>query len=150
MYLSDCRQQLSLVKTYDLRATSTKEGATAVSGSGFVTVEIDDYNNLIFLENGHSENGHGKFKSRNVYQWHFDSVKNSISLAHLRFGAENPVYLFDMSYRGDNLWSSNDPHLCDLDEYNGELRFEKSYIQLDWTIHKKHHIEERISCIYKF
>lgn len=138
MNTDNCKQRLSLIKNYKFFATSNKDDGLNGTGLGTVSIETDPINNtLLFFEEGHFENARGRFKSHNIYKWTFKAFENCISLEHLRFGAENAVYLFDMVYDDHNLWSSKCPHLCDKDEYHAKMLLSDSFITLDWDIVNK-------------
>jgi len=134
MELIFCKTQLSLIRNYEFYATSNKNDGWKGIGQGTVRIEIDQLGNFIFFEDGFFENSRGKFTSHNIYRWSFKYLNNSISLEHLRFGVENPVFLFDMVCEQDSLWSSKCPHLCDRDEYHAKMLVENSCIKLEWDI----------------
>lgn len=143
-----CKQRLSLIKHYKFIAASNKDDGLNGSGHGTVSIETDPINNiLLFFEDGYFENTRGKFKSHNIYRWAFKAFENCISLEHLRFGAENAVYLFDLVYDDNNLWSSQCPHLCDKDEYHAKMQLSDKAITLEWDIINK---EEHIHIKYQY
>jgi hypothetical protein len=70
---------------------------------------------------------------RNVYRWSLLAAA-LVRLEHLRFGAEHPVWLFDLAPDGPALWLPAGPHLCGADCYRAELRPGDSGLSLTWTI----------------
>lgn len=105
-------------------------------GEGSVVVDKSGANVLIYREDGSWESDEGKkFEFSNVYKWLLDSEAEHIRLEHLRFGAERPIYLFDMAAQNDRLLESIRPHKCGADEYcltiSGD---DEKEIDLRWSV----------------
>jgi len=135
MSISFCKQQLLLVRAYEFvastkKCTETREGA----GKGIVKAEKETEGSIIFFENGFFENLKGKFKSHNIYRWKFNETAGNISLEHLRFGFERPVFLFTMIYHRSGYWISESPYICGKDEYHAAMMIENSSAKLKWSI----------------
>lgn len=109
--------------------------ATGWSGSGIgvVVVESPSPTVLMFRESGtwRPTGGH-ELRFRNVYRW--SRLDECVRLEHLRFGDDNPVYLFDLVPDPDGVWSSVAPHLCREDTYTAQLRGEKQALLLEWKV----------------
>jgi hypothetical protein len=76
---------------------------------------------------------HGKAIScYNTYRWTFQ--EELVQLEHIRFGKENPVHLFYMQGRQDNMMVSVCPHVCDKDLYQAYLEITEKSIELTWRI----------------
>lgn len=104
-------------------------------GTGEVKVVLENLNSILFYETGRFNNTLNKsVKCSNIYQWDFDLNKNRISLSHLRFGLNNPVFLFDLVFNSANKMISEKPHLCKQDEYHAEVFIEKDIIKLNWLV----------------
>jgi hypothetical protein len=144
-----CQQLLAQVRSYEFVATSSKADGWQGTGRGTVRIEKNGPDTLLFYEEGFFETNQRRFRSSNVYRWQFKDSESLVSLEHLRFGAGNPVYLFDLEFVQANRWSSVCPHLCDKDEYHAQLVLEESGIRLEWTIAG---VEEstRIAYSYRF
>jgi hypothetical protein len=53
----------------------------------------------------------------NVFRW--SALGSALRLEHLRFGAMNPVLLFDLVPGADGVWRQVSPHQCKEDCYTG-------------------------------
>jgi len=142
----DFKETLHLMQSFFFEATTTKglQGWTA-KGNGVVAISSPESNIIIFEEKGTLKLPHQNkfFKCSNLYRWTFE-IDNRIKLEHLRFGEENPVYLFHLAYQGNHTFSSVCPHVCDKDLYTAELTFTQKNIRLVWEINgdtKNEHIE---------
>jgi hypothetical protein len=68
----------------------------------------------------------------NVFRW--SAVGETICLEHLRFGADRPVYLFDLAPAGECEWRSASPHQCREDCYAAQLVVRGDTVVLRWSI----------------
>jgi hypothetical protein len=81
----------------------------------------------------------------NIYRWTLSG--NALRLEHLRQGADNPVYLFDLTHTGEQEWSAASPHLCRDDCYSATLTVYHDKIDLRWNISGPRK-SERITYVY--
>lgn len=130
------RQNLSSPTHFSFEATTNRsyEG-WAGRGSGKVTSFWHDDNTLIYEEEGVFVTQQQKtLKAKNTYCWRFEDLK--VSLEHLRFGYEYPVFLFDLVQVDQMTWKSSCPHQCDLDQYHGTLILQEKGFKLNWLVQK--------------
>ena len=98
-------------------------------------VEQPDDATLIFRESGAWQNGDGpRLNFRNVFRWTLDPSGDRLRLEHLRFGAERPVYLFDLVPVIGGGLESAEPHACRDDQYAANLVFDSGEVRLYWKI----------------
>jgi hypothetical protein len=106
------------------------------NGRGVGTVEVceDRDGVMTFQEQGkwRPTGCERDFRFHNVYRW--TRVGEFLRLEHLRFGADNPVLLFDLTRAGDREWRSASPHLCRDDCYAAVLLLREDGIVLRWSI----------------
>ncbi|OWK45026.1 DUF6314 family protein [Fimbriiglobus ruber] len=132
--------------THSHSPTYTGWGGT---GRGIVRTEPVGPTILIFDETGAwTREGGRENRFSNVFRWTADPAGHFIRLEHLRFGADQPVYLFDLVPTADHILESADPHVCQADLYAARMEYGASAVYLNWTITgpKK---DERISYTYK-
>jgi hypothetical protein len=143
MTLDQLWARLRQVRSLSFIARSA--GTTGWNGTGTGTVDVQETapGILLFHESGTWLTEHGKvIRFGNVYRWAL--AGEGLRLEHLRFGADNPVYLFDLAQTGDLEWRSTSPHLCREDCYSAVLRVEDDRIVLRWSVdgpHKREMIE---------
>jgi len=84
---------------------------------------------------------------KNVFRWNLDQNKGMVSLEHLRFGFDQPVFLFYLIPIKKNLLTSLDFHVCKEDIYFAAILWDNDSIRLKWRIvgPKK---DEAIDCCY--
>jgi hypothetical protein len=63
-----------------------------------------------------------------------DATDGNLRLEHLRFGADQPVFLFDLRPEADGMFSSTQPHVCQDDCYSARMVISDDEIQLTWTV----------------
>ena len=68
---------------------------------------------------------------RNVYRWTLND--DQISLSHLRFGIDRPVFLIDLAPAQDRLCAV-EPHPCGDDRYDAQLSIQNDVLLLEWTV----------------
>ena len=104
-------------------------------GKGSVGVREVEENILTFHEKGTWVSEYNKeMDFSNIFRWTINSIQGVISLEHLRFGTQNPVYLFDLIPVDANLLESVDSHVCNGDTYFGQVRCDKHFIQFNWRV----------------
>ncbi|MBC8141765.1 MAG: hypothetical protein H7Y38_10045, partial [Armatimonadetes bacterium] len=117
---------LSFVAESDTHTGWRGTGAGVVSVSGAADT-------LVFAETGTWRTAAGRELSfRNTYRW--TRRAGSLRLDHLRFGASEPVYLFDLAAHGNGVLASVAAHQCRNDEYTARLWLENGVIHLHWTV----------------
>lgn len=103
-------------------------------GSGTVTVERLNDDTLVFYESGvWQSQGSGEIEFSNIFRWSRVGAE-TIRLEHLRYGPDQPVYLFDLVAADHNEWKSVKPHLCREDIYAARLFRQEQSILMNWTI----------------
>jgi len=125
-----------LQRVRSLQFVARSESATGWngSGSGEVIVESPTSDILIFKESGSWQPPSGQnIRFRNVFRWSLLGPQ-TVRLEHLRFGAEHPVYLFDLAPSAESAWASVSPHLCSEDCYSAELKLKENGLSLRWTV----------------
>lgn len=104
-------------------------------GSGQVVVSKQSPDSLVFFEKGKWVFVHSKTEIAftNILRW---TVKGDgeIDLEHLRYGHDNPIFLFSLSQVNQNLFKSLKPFECKEDTYMGSVLFDQHYIHLNWQI----------------
>ena len=131
--------------SFEAKSTLGNNGWNGV-GEGEVKVSLAEGNVVVFEEKGFFITPQQKkLACKNVYRWTFQ--KDIIQLEHLRFGFENPVFLFSLVPKNLSDWVSACPHLCDKDSYNANLTLMQQKIMIVW--HIKGEKDETISYIYE-
>lgn len=106
------------------------------NGTGTGTVEVREASDgaMTFHEQGvwRPEGGERDLRFHNVYRW--TRTGDLLRLEHLRFGADNPVFLFELTQVGEEEWRSVSPHLCRDDCYTAVLLVHDDGIVLRWSI----------------
>jgi hypothetical protein len=104
-------------------------------GKGSVDVKVEEENTLIFHERGSWTSEDSKeLDFSNVFRWVYQPSREAITLEHLRFGAQNPVFLFSLIAVDENTLESIDSHVCNNDSYFGQIRCDKHFVQFNWRI----------------
>ncbi len=136
MELHLIKNKLASVSNFMFNSSSNKplNGLDGV-GTGDVKAVIENEYSILFYENGRFNNTLNKsIKCSNIYRWNFNEKENKIGLTHLRFGFNNPVFLFDLVFDNDNKLISKAPHICKKDEYHAEMILKDETIQLNWLV----------------
>ena len=95
----------------DLTFNASSSASTGWSGSGVATVNVTHPASgvLVSTESGTWTPEVGKqLAFTNVYRWTLQT--QTLRLEHLRFGADNPVYLFDLGIVDESRMESVEPH----------------------------------------
>ncbi|MBA2116758.1 DUF6314 family protein [Bremerella alba] len=129
-------QRLSAVNSLSFESTSkTDASGWSGEGRGQVVVETRDATTILFHELGQwQQNGGKQLAFSNVYRWTALHEVDGLRLEHLRFGSEQPVYLFDLRQNGEATWLSVEPHVCRQDLYAAVMTLTVDELQLRWTI----------------
>jgi hypothetical protein len=101
-------------------------------GSGFVDARKTGDNQLVFIESGTWISKDTSLPFSNIFRW----TKNTeiIQLEHLRYGEDNPVSLFSLTSMSNSCWKSQQPHYCEADIYDAEIRISGVLLEMNWTI----------------
>ena len=113
-------------------------------GNGKVEVK-DDGQTITFNEYG-SWKGDQKqaHNYTNSFRWTCSKLEGRISLEHLRFGENHPVFLFHLVPTEADLLESSHSHVCGEDAYFGWLHYSELFLQLNFrTIGPKKNEEIR-------
>lgn len=70
----------------------------------------------------------------NAFRWSLDQSQSLISLEHLRYGLNRPVFLFHLAPVRAGIFESVDSHLCLEDTYLGSLIWNEKSIHFHWRI----------------
>ena len=128
-------QCLSEVTSLKFVARSANESGWNGAGYGSVVISKPNKKSITFTESGKWQpEGNQPLSFSNVFRWTLDDVSQSIKLEHLRFGPDNPVYLFDLVLKNDSTWQSAMPHICGNDSYSAVMRLMTDKIELHWAI----------------
>ena len=96
----------------DLTFTASSGASTSWTGTGVGTVDVSQpaTDVLVYTESGTwTPTGGKQLSFTNAYRWTL--LPKTLRLEHLRFGADNPVYLFDLAIVDDLRLTSVDPHV---------------------------------------
>lgn len=120
-----------------LRFEARSDTATGWDGVGVGSVAVTEPATgvMVFHETGWwtpTASPATSFDFRNTYRW--TVVGDVVRLEHLRFGAEQPVLLFDITPGEDGRWRDMSPHLCREDCYSASLVADGGPMELEWTI----------------
>jgi hypothetical protein len=136
-------ERLADVRALAFVARSGLPGGWIGAGSGTVVVERADAATQTFNESGvWRPEGGRDLRFSNVFRWTI--AVDVLRLEHLRFGPDQPVYLFDLQQAGEREWRSAAPHLCKEDCYTALLVVHDHHLTLRWSIdgpRKQEHIE---------
>ena len=103
-------------------------------GTGSVVVAAPVDSVLTFTESGSWQPPEGRsLRFSNIFRWSRINA-GLIRLEHLRFGADHPVYLFDLVSKMNGAWTSVSPHVCEQDCYAAELRLREAGLGLRWMV----------------
>lgn len=121
--------------TFHAKTKSEDQQGWQGRGKGEVTMTKEGSHVLIFTEKGSWQGKQGEEVSfSNVFRWTLDRRTGMISLEHLRYGLDRPVFLFYLTPSGKHSLSSADSHLCEGDTYFGHLHFDRQMIRLSWRV----------------
>ncbi|MEY8672764.1 DUF6314 family protein [Francisella philomiragia] len=124
------------IRHFKYESKSSKKSQTGWNGHGYGTVITYQKDNCIyFKEQGYFilDSSNKPINISNEYIWQKINPQR-ISLSHARFGYNNLVKLFDLIHIDDNLWQSEQAHVCVDDLYSAQLYNLESEISLVWKI----------------
>ncbi|MBK2092993.1 DUF6314 family protein [Francisella philomiragia] len=124
------------IRHFKYESKSGKKSQTGWNGHGHGTVITHQNDNCIYFKEEGSFILDGSEKLINISNEYIWQKINSqrISLSHARFGYNNLVKLFDLIRIDDNLWQSEQAHVCVDDLYSAQLYNLESEISLVWKI----------------
>lgn len=128
-------RHLPCLRDLEFTATAGPGSATGWTGNGQAQVTPrTDHDGIRLFESGHfTPMGTATSVAfRNVYRWQDGGSR--LSLWHERFGAEAPVWLFDLVATDHDTLVAAVPHHCGNDDYSALLRLVDDGIDLTWTI----------------
>jgi hypothetical protein len=125
-----------LLRVRRLSFVARSASQTGWNGRGVGTVEVRPGGDgvITFAEQGTwlPDGREQEIRFRNVYRW--TRAGDLLRLEHLRFGDDNPVYLFDLTQAGELEWQPASPHLCREDCYSAVLLVREDDLLLRWSI----------------
>ncbi|MBY0529572.1 MAG: hypothetical protein K2P51_05215 [Rhabdochlamydiaceae bacterium] len=130
-------KQLSQVRalTFIAKSKASEDHSSNGQGKGEVVVAKEGELTLTFTEKGNWLGSNGQMLDfHNTFRWNLDLEAGMISLEHLRFGVNRPVFLFHLIPTGKTTLEALDPHLCAEDSYFGCASYDPQHIQLQWRI----------------
>lgn len=135
--------------TFQAKTNSNGPGGWNAKGKGTVMLHKVDEDVLTFNEKGAWNGSQGtEVVFSNIFRWTLDRSAQIISLEHLRYGPDRPVFLFHLSPTGEHTLSSVDPHLCGGDTYFGQIHFDQHVLHLNWRVIGSRKNEELDYCYY--
>lgn len=139
-------ERLSNVQHLTFIAKSRSNSGWQGGGKGDVTVIKENNGILLFREEGvwKADQGKQQIRFSNQFRWSFDRYGGMLSLEHLRYGRQRPVFLFHLVPKGFDFLESLDSHLCGEDTYFGQIKCDSKCIHLTWRIigpKKNEHID---------
>jgi hypothetical protein len=130
-------EKLQTIKEFTCVAYSRSNGENGWNGKGNGEVLVIKPTNavLVFHERGSWQVKPGQdMDFTNTLRWTLDRGAGMISLEHLRFGPDQPVFLVHLASTGDNLLGSIDPHLCEKDVYFATVPYDCYSIRFHWRV----------------
>ena len=101
---------------------SGHEANTTGQGSGSISISRESPYQLTFEEEGSWKMENGlSFNYRNFFRWSVDSSRGILSVEHLRFGKDHPVFLFHLIPVSDSLLEPVATHVNGDETYFGYL-----------------------------
>lgn len=127
-------KQVKQFKKHKISRSGT-ENIWEGKGTGIVSITNQNDTALIFAEKGswHLNNGQ-EVDFSNIFRWTIDREAGMISLEHLRYGEQNPVFLFHLVPTGNNMLASVESHLCQEDAYMAQIPWDNATIRLNWRV----------------
>lgn len=130
LFLIDFWKRLKIVKKFTLRAGTLSKDNKRWNGKGDILVNSNG-DVLIVRESGR---WHQNTAFRNIFRWTLDLGAKRISLEHLRFGPNYPVFLFHLAPISPYSLASIDSYLCKKDVYSAKVFWSQQNISLIWHI----------------
>ncbi|MBS0624250.1 MAG: winged helix-turn-helix transcriptional regulator [Verrucomicrobia bacterium] len=116
-------------------------------GQAHVKVSALSSDVLVFVEKGQwfqKDLAHTVFS--NSFRWSLDLQSSLITLEHLRYGAQQPVFLFHLTVTQPHMLESVDAHLCAQDTYLGNIVWNQDQIDFHWRIIGPHKNDNLTYC----
>lgn len=132
--LLDCWNKLSQMRSLSFSIHSPLQEQQRM-GKAEVLIKTPSENVIIFQEKGNwliPETGTHSFS--NSFRFTLDLKSLLITLEHLRYGENNPVFLFHLAVSSPQLLESVNDHLCNEDSYLGHLTFDEKGILFRWRV----------------
>lgn len=130
-------EKLSIISKLSFSAVSQSGSHSGWNGvgTGEVLCQKQNDRSIIFIENGSWISKEGQeFTFKNTFRWTFDRFENLITLEHLRFGENKPVFLFNLAQTSEEILESVHSHVCNDDTYLGQVRCLDQFVKLNWRI----------------
>ncbi len=131
--LTEIWPRLLAVQTLHFESQSRTGSGWSGLGEGQVEVTSPHDGVIIWREAGHwRQNGGREIRFTNTFRW--TQSDDKITLDHLRFGAAQPVFLFQLVCTQPNEWRDIEPHLCRQDNYSASFLIKPDCLKLSWTV----------------
>lgn len=129
-------KRLSKVEALSIHSETKKGSSIEVKkGHAFVLISSQSSDELIFHEKGSWDLGlMPSLEFTNTFRWTLDTKSGLITLEHLRYGIQKPVFLFHLTSHQSQTLQSIDPHLCNEDTYLAHAHWDKEAIHLNIRI----------------
>jgi Family of unknown function (DUF6314) len=125
---------LSGISEIKIRACSKSHESTVFSiGKGKVKVNFITPMIIRFIESGFWDYFYGnntEVHFNNIYLWEFNENESLITLEHLRYGKNNPFFLFNMIETENKMLRSSSPRICGNDSYTAEIKVDENSFTL--------------------
>ena len=121
--------------TFEAHSASGGMGWDGI-GQGVVKLSFPSRDTLVYTESGTwTPTSYDKeITFRNTFRWTLAPDKKAITLEHLRFGVNHPVFLFELRPLNPTTWHTPTPHICNQDVYNATIHLTPTALQVHWTI----------------
>ena len=126
---------LQRVRQLRFEATSESTNGWNGHGSGSVIVSEETPGAIVFSESGAWQPrklSQSQIRFTNTFKW--TALDDRIRLEHLRFGPNNPVYLFDLVENECGDWHEDNPHKCSDDCYRAILKVNAGELSIAWSV----------------
>lgn len=141
--------RLEAVKQFTRLTRSRFKDESGWNGQGKGAVLVNKFSDTVYIfhERGfwHVKQGQD-ISFSNTFRWRLDRDAGRISLEHLRFGPNQPVFLFHLIPTENNLLASVDSHLCKEDVYFATVPWDCHSIRLNWRVIGPNKNEEMENC----
>jgi hypothetical protein len=140
---TDLWDLLCRIRSLSFVSRSGKATGWEGTGTGTVVVRQPEERTITFTETGMWRPQTGRETIfTNVFRW--TSLGDKVRLEHLRFGEQNPVFLFNLEPASNDEWRSASPHLCSEDCYSAALLIGNDEFVLRWSVTgpRKHEVIE--------
>lgn len=119
-------EQLKTIQTLVIRC----EKEDLWQGFANINVVLENEQTIIFHEKGEWEKQNISFT--NTLRWTLHS--DSISIEHLRFGLQTPVFLLYLTPTEHNCLDTISPHYCQRDTYSARAFWTQEAIHFFWNV----------------